>query len=460
MGWRQRRILPHRNPVIKGGLLTLTHSQLRVKNMILHDGERFPIILHRETGLPVYYLNAYLVNRVRSKDQSSSLRNAAYAFIVLGLWADIEKIDFVGRMLACEPLNEGELDSLTEHMRLNVKPLRQRLDGSKKKAVSRRVISLGAFRNAETDSKKDRVKGNTAVTRLTHIIGLFGYLSEIGVRSVPRGVARREANKEMERMLSRLKARVPKKRDMGEHKRQGLTPKSQQILWLAVEPDSPDNPWDRICRPRNQVIVSLIFGVGMRIGELINLYVRDIDFLAGRIHIRRLPDNPEDPRLLEPNAKTQARSLKVSDTLLELLQNYLFERDRHRKALRHGFLIVNEVDGGPLSLDAASAVFKRLRTVTGLPADLSAHVGRHTWNDNLSDYCDLHNISEERERKIRCKAMGWVPNSEMAWTYTRRHTKEAADKALLAVQQNIIDNTKERGFIGDIDIDQIEYIED
>lgn len=54
------------------------------------------------------------------------------------------------------------------------------------------------------------------------------------------------------------------------------------------------------------------------------------------------------------------------------------------------------------------------RKCPDLPRDLVARVLRHTWNDQFSDIMDRKKVSEETEKKIRSRQMGWSETSATA----------------------------------------------
>jgi integrase len=77
------------------------------------------------------------------------------------------------------------------------------------------------------------------------------------------------------------------------------------------------------------------------------------------------------------------------------------------------------------------------RKCPDLPDDLAPHVCRHTWNDKFSEDMDKAKVSEETEKKMRSRLMGWSETSGTAATYTRRHVQRKAREASLALQKKI-----------------------
>jgi len=74
--------------------------------------------------------------------------------------------------------------------------------------------------------------------------------------------------------------------------------------------------------------------------------------------------------------------------------------------------------------------------------DLHAHLLRHDWNNRYSEMCDAdpRGRNDAKEEKVRNHLMGWTSDSKMAARYSRRHTKTAADKAMLKMSEGYIDD--------------------
>lgn len=91
-----------------------------------------------------------------------------------------------------------------------------------------------------------------------------------------------------------------------------------------------------------------------------------------------------------------------------------------------------------MTFSALNKVFAVLRReCPDLPEDLSPHVLRHTWNDRFSALMDKQNVSEEAEKRMRSRLMGWSETSGTAAVYTRRHVQRKASEAALALQATL-----------------------
>ena len=168
----------------------------------------------------------------------------------------------------------------------------------------------------------------------------------------------------------------------------------------------------------------LLFYLGIRGGELLNIRVRDIDFTNNQILIIRRADEGDDPRLDQPNAKTRDRRLPLKDTLSEEIYNYVI---KYRKLVvspkQPDYLFVTHKKGPsqglPISKSGYKKVINTLSAVDSAIFQLSGHKFRHTWNDNFSRQMDSLDVppTEERQEEIRSNLMGWKPGSGTAAIY-------------------------------------------
>ncbi|MGP7817328.1 tyrosine-type recombinase/integrase [Niallia sp. 01092] len=127
---------------------------------------------------------------------------------------------------------------------------------------------------------------------------------------------------------------------------------------------------------RDKFLIQVLFETGLRIGEVLSLFIEDfkVDYQKG--HRIRLVDRGE----LENGAKlkTGEREIFVSQALMDLYDDYLYE-------------VVDELDfdtnfvfvklrgkniGKPMTFGDVEALFKRLRKKTGMT--VHPHLFRHT----------------------------------------------------------------------------------
>ena len=120
------------------------------------------------------------------------------------------------------------------------------------------------------------------------------------------------------------------------------------------------------------------------------LKVRDIDPKAATIAIHRRGDDPDDPRIAPPRAKTSARAFPCDTTLIHDLEDYVLHVRRNQLgAMRHPFLFVahrGAASGAPLSVRQIGKIFEALSSVLGF--HVHAHLLRHAKNDRCSEMQD------------------------------------------------------------------------
>lgn len=134
-------------------------------------------------------------------------------------------------------------------------------------------------------------------------------------------------------------------------------------------------------RVRNRLIVHLLSHLGMRLGELLELKVSDLQ--GASMFILLQPDVPDDPRKYAPSRMTRARKLPTYPGLQVQWFDYALIRGKLPGALKHPFLLVNQRDGSPLSSRAVTRIFSELRQVEGLPSNLTPYHLRRTWKAEI-----------------------------------------------------------------------------
>lgn len=397
-----------------------------VRLVVLSSGERFPALVDRASGEPRFLPTIYALTTGRMKGRSAStIRQALWAISWLIDFLETTEIDLEARLLTGQFLLIHEIDRLARHCRRRAPLAEAWLEKSAPRPLTK------------PSAGKTEVSGEVASTRVAYIAGYLQWWVDYTVRH--RRLDRQQADsltKVVTRSLQALR-----ERGRGSHKspnpRRGLTREQQAVLEEMAHPDSPSNPWkSEVVRARNALMIRWWLDLGLRRGELLGIAVDDIDFRRNEVHIRRRADDPSDPRREQPNAKTLARVLPLSRDLAAQTHEYVSRiRSRTGAARRHGFLFV-ERGGSPISSDAANKMFVEMRKASDgkLPADLSPHVLRHTWNDRFSDVADDKGIPEERERRQREYLMGWKLGSEAAATYTKRSIEKRAREASLALQ--------------------------
>ncbi len=140
-------------------------------------------------------------------------------------------------------------------------------------------------------------------------------------------------------------------------------------LWAACE-----------CR-RDRALVRLIFETGLRPGEVLALWLEDVNI--GELHID-VRDRGELVNLAEIKRPASERTLDVTQELMNDLLAYVSEAHSETVETNHVFLVSHGPRRGqPLRYERLYSVFRRLEKRTGL--SLTPYVLRHTSLTILAD---------------------------------------------------------------------------
>jgi integrase len=392
-----------------------------------------------DDGMPLFYPTVYEVAMRRMTKASATLSSDLKAIQFLYLWAEQNNIDIEARFHKGEFLTLQEIIDLTSAATLRVD---QYFKPSSTVPNPPKIRNLSSYRMSSPKRTQANVALATSATRIRNICYYLDWLAKERSKHVSSGHKDYEAIKEARNeMRTNLLARVSTHRKYEAASREGLALEQQTLILKAIDPNSSLNPWkDNFTRLRNQLFITLLLKLGCRRGEALLMRIqRDIDLRNNKLTIHRVPDDKDDPRRDEPNSKTLAREIPLDENLARMLSDYITHvRSKIKGAKRHDFLFVAAKTGCPMSKSAVTKVFQELRdNVQGLEKTLTAHILRHTWNDNFSKECDKHKLPEETEKKTRNYLMGWKDSSNTAVVYTRRHVKIKAQELSLKLQNKI-----------------------
>jgi integrase len=420
---------PHgRDPIINP-------SKRRLTFVKFSDGERFPMLIEN-SGLPNWFATLFITTQARN---ASKAPNTLLAMLsaVRGLlaWADSHTMFLEVRLANRQFLGEAEIESLRAFAQSRYASATP--SNVKVTVIARRVEGV----RAGLHKADARVSSSTHYIRLTYMADYLDWLSVRLLESEAQDI-HGESLERIRTMTRSIRLRRPQKVAPSQlSARKGLSPEAQEHLLELVRPNSSPNPFEPAIRKRNELVVQLLYHLGIRASELLALKVSDFDFQRNEVVIARRHDDPADPRRDQPVAKTRDRRLPLSSPLAAAAFHYVMkERDHFPAAKRHDFLLVTHQDGPfqgkPLSMKGLANIFTKIqRAEPVLLASLTAHVLRHTNNDNFSELMDSLQVPEAAEEKQRSYAMGWKEGSGTATTYTRRHTERKAREASLKLQQ-------------------------
>jgi integrase len=404
---------------------------LGVSRFVMDSGERFCLVVDRSTMMPLYYPNLYLTTQLRNRSVAfSTLEAEASHLIVFLRFLDRRHIDLDERLLSRKFFCAHEIDAMCDFAQRKQSKLSSFIQSNRMLSVDKLEDSFGA------------VSKGTQYSRLTAIANFFGWYAKHHLERAEQNVL-----DQIDSLCEQIKARRPKHKNRTDKGRdKSLSDEQLDVLFEVIRPGSDLNPFSEAVQYRNRLMILMLFYLGIRGSELLNIRVRDIKFDKNQIKIERRADDKHDPRTNEPNVKTLERLLPLSDVLVKQIHNYLIN-DRRKVRVPsnkyNDFLFLTHKQGPtrgqPIS---KSAYFKVVAVVRAVSPDLyamSGHMLRHTWNRRFSERMDAmaEPPSEARQEQIRSFAMGWKEGSGTAAIYNHRSVEKKAHEAALKMQNDM-----------------------
>ena len=133
---------------------------------------------------------------------------------------------------------------------------------------------------------------------------------------------------------------------------------------------------------RDQLMLELLYGCGIRNSELININLDDISLSAGAILIR--------------GKGKKERYVPFGDSVKSALATYLRKRQQILAAKKNHLqaLLINQ-RGGRLTTRSVGRIIKKIAVAKGLPPDVHPHTLRHAFGTHLlEEGADLRAIQE------------------------------------------------------------------
>jgi len=396
----------------------------------MSSGERYCLLVS-SSGLPMFYPNLYVTTQVRNRSQSySAMESALSGISVLHRFLDESGEDLEERFRKGRFLEDAELDAIRDFCQLSFRR-------SSRAGSSASVVPLKGKQKAA-----EHVSAETEYVRLTVIAKYLRWMAEL----IAGPSADKATTLNIARMERVLKSRRPiKKNRNAETKVKGLTDEQLDILFELFRPESEFNPFsERSVAVRNRLIFLLLYHLGIRGGELLNIRIRDFDFASNQLVIARRADDKDDPRTDQPLVKTLDRRLPLKDTLAKEIHDYILNDRRNvRNAGKNDFLLITHkagpTQGQPLSKSAYKKIMAVVRSVSPSLYKFTGHQLRHTWNEKFSDQMDAMDDppDEEQQEKIRSYLMGWREGSGTGATYNKRFVRKKANEAAMALQEGM-----------------------
>jgi integrase/recombinase XerC len=163
-------------------------------------------------------------------------------------------------------------------------------------------------------------------------------------------------------------------------------PKALPVDHAVALAETHDETTSPVLEARDRCMVELLYGCGLRVGELEGLDVQASDHASGWIDI---PD--ATAHVLGKGSKR--RSLPVGKPAIEALQAWLAVRDEMASAGEHALLVSQR--GSRLTASQIRSRLKRRALVAGLPTHVHPHMLRHSFASHLLQSSgDLRGVQE------------------------------------------------------------------
>ena len=402
------------------------------KTFVMDSGERYCLVVDASSGLPLYYPNLYVTTQVRNKSLSYSAMEAALGGIsVLIRFFNQRGEDIERRFQDGVFLYESELDAIRDYCQIKFRSQTIEKDQN------------GLFNLSELQEFDGKVSSETEYARLTVIAQYTKWLAEQITRTEKDSIAALQIVK----MEKGLKARRPvkKKRNIVSDEK-GLTEGQLELLFELFRSESEFNPFKgEAVQVRNRLIFLMLYHLGLRGGELLNIRIRDIDFGKNQLLIARRADEKDDPRKYQPLVKTLDRRLPMKETLANEVHHYILKvRKEVPNSAKNDFLFITHkagpTQGQPLSKSGYKKVMAVVRQASPSLFNLTGHQLRHTWNEIFSNHMDSMDEppSQENQEKIRSYIMGWKDGSGTSAIYNKRFIRKKANEAALKLQDGMV----------------------
>lgn len=384
----------------------------------MSSGERYCLVIDRITQLPIYHPNLFITTQLRNKSDSfSTMLSAANNIAIFLRFLDDRDINLEERVLCRELFETYELDDLRDYTQRRFS----------------KVADEGCYVGNE-----GVVSSITHYMRLTTIAQYISWYANHLIKQ-PSTVEARQ----IKRVETQIKARRPVKKGRNRDQDRSLNDDQLEVLFEVIKVGSEHNPFGEQVQRRNRLMILILYYLGIRGGELLNLRISDIDFSKHQLKVVRRADEKNDPRVQEPNAKTLERTTLLGEILSKEIHEYI-TKDRRKvtNAKRNDFLFITHKEGPtvgqPISKSSYYKVLNIVKTVSPDLYKLTGHKLRHTWNRKFSERMDSMDkpVSEEKQEQFRSYVMGWKQGSGTAMHYNKRFIQEQAQKAALELQSN------------------------
>jgi integrase len=380
-------------------------------------GERMPLMLRRDTRLPCTHLMEWAFKRRGAKVASNTIEGELRVLNWLEWWIENEGLSMDDPFKFVDSFTPGRIEaSLGPWLARDFSDRKVKKLSVTPEVIRRRLDVASAYIDWRLDNAMRELSVRTEFTKIQAMAKI------------------------RESILTALAEIAPTQSSSSQ--KEGLSKSEVVRLLEVIEPKSSQNPWARgesdaalALRARNQLVVHLMLAHGARRGDLLKVCTADVKTHGAEpaLWIRRRPDDPNDPRRQEPNAKTCERILPLNPSLTRLVNDYI--KDCRSKIPGHKktpYLLLATGSGQPLAMRSLNDIFEALKPQ--FPG-IHPHQLRHTHNDRLAETCKQMGIGEAEATEHAMYLNGWLGDN--SGTYTQRSRREAAHAVSRKVQREL-----------------------
>lgn len=177
---------------------------------------------------------------------------------------------------------------------------------------------------------------------------------------------------------------------------------------------------------REKAIILTLYESGARIGELLNLRIKDVIF-------------DDYGAMLNLNGKTGYRKIRIVGSSPAISQWLEHEHPKRNDSNAYLFCNINNgTEGEILSYMSIMKILRRLKKETDFKKPLNPHIFRHSRATELAEFLNDAPL---------CNYMGWVPGSQMSRIYT--HIQDT-DRLILEINGLVKKEKGGRGQFKDV----------
>jgi len=391
-------------------------AQFHVKTVLHPEGERLPILLDANRH-PVVWINLYIIRHLRARLSSNSLVKITRILGFLWDWASRQELSQRDSHATGNGLTQVEIEgNLYPWMRRNFRA----------KDTVRRLTVVPSSVEFRLDVVWDFIEW--------HLNGAI-CARPVGSREI------KDIKAKLEACRKSFESAACARRQSPLHA-WALSEVELKRLLDICEPGSPDNCWQRACRERNRLVIRLMAMLGLRRGELLKLRVSDCHLTRTipEIRIERSPDDRLDPRINEPQVKTESRQLPCDVQLAQELNEYICKIRRVIPGSdRTPYLFLSR-SGRPMSLNRVNGIVEQVGNVNPEFSALSPHCLRSTCATRFKELGLKRGLAESEVDKDMKYFFGWRSDKSID-PYVEGSTRREAAEIGLAYQHALFERS-------------------